>query len=199
MDKQKIDFSKYHDMHSEHQVTGDDGTTVTVRDHIPYAEKEAMATELATRLVMIHNDSCCYEGYEFRKIECFLNAKFYTDIDIEDATEEDVADFLINNGLDRKIEEINGYDIRVVYGIMDRMMDAVSQIYEDDHSIKTALRTSFGFLFNGEDVTESLAKAETVSGTLFDALSALKNQQKRQENGTVNVGGAILNFARKEE
>ena len=65
MEKRKFEFEKYADMHDEKEVTGKDGTKVMVRDHISYAEKEAMANEMAENMIMIHDESCVYESSEY--------------------------------------------------------------------------------------------------------------------------------------
>lgn len=198
MEKKKIDFAKYGEMCAEKKITGSDGTEVMVRDHIPYAQKEEYAQELAVRVVVIHNDSCCYDGYDYNKIDMLLTAKYYTDIDTEGATEDEVADFLINNNLYAQIEEIVGDDLYIVNKISDGMISGMEITYEDDHSLKQALKTSFGFLFTGEDITESLAKAEDVSGNLFDAIAALRKEKQNDNPGKMNVNGNILNFAKKQ-
>ena len=68
--------------------------------------------------------------------------------------------------------------------------------------VKKAIRTSFGFLFNGEDITESMAKAELTKDTMFKALDAInKKEQEEAEkmnDGKLRVAGNILNFAKRE-
>ena len=49
MEKRKIDMSKYADMHDEKVIKGKDNTDIVVRNHIPFSDKEAMATEMAER------------------------------------------------------------------------------------------------------------------------------------------------------
>lgn len=202
MEKRKYDLSKYADEHREACVRGEDGTEVTVRDHIPYAEKENMAHEMAERLIVIHEDSCVFQNSEYDKVKKFLTAKYYTDIDTEDMTEEEVADFMMNNEVWRPVESECGWDLSIVCGIYDAIFKAVKDTFEDDKSITKALRTSFGFLFNGEDVTESLAKAEIMKNTVYEAISAWNKAEKDKEetidNGTLKVGGNVLNFAKKE-
>ena len=43
MKKKKFSLKKYKDAHEEKEITGADGTVITVRNHIPFEEKEKMA------------------------------------------------------------------------------------------------------------------------------------------------------------
>ena len=105
MEKRKIELNKYAEMHEEKTFTGKDGTEVTVRDHIAYGDKEAMARELTVQSSVIHDDSCVYVDAEHDKYAIYLIAKYYTDIDTLEANPSDIADFIINNGLYKNIRE----------------------------------------------------------------------------------------------
>lgn len=202
MKKKKIDFKKYADIHEETEIVGKDGTKVIVRNHIPYADKVQMAREIIENCVMIHDDSCCYENYDIfaEKIKSIVN--YYTNINVDEATANEVADFVINNELIGKIREYIDDDYIEFEDVFVTILDMVEKTYTDDMSLKKAIKTSFGFLFNGEDITESLAKAEMTKDTMFKALDAInKKEQEAQENmdnGKLKVGNNILNFARKE-
>ena len=203
MEKRKIDMSKYADMHDEKVIKGKDNTDIVVRNHIPFSDKEAMATEMAERLLVIHDESCVYTSKDLNLIEQYMIAKYYTDIDTEGIEEHDVANFLTNNEM---IDEIYDYvydDYSAVKDMFMALEKAVTKTYEDDHGIVRALRTSFGFLFTGEDVTESMVKAQGVSDTLFNALGALRQKEKESEetidHGKMSVGGTVINFAKKTE
>ena len=202
MAKKKIDFSKYADLHESKEITGKDGTKVTVRDHIPYADKIAMATEIIENYVMIHDDSCCYESHMLPAARIKAIMKYYTDIPVDDADEKEVADFAINNGLIEQIREFIHDDYYEAEDIYVTLLRSVMDNYDDDQSLKKAIKTSFGFLFNGEDITESLAKAEMTKDTMFKALDALNRKEQEEagkmDKGRMNIGGKILNFAKKE-
>lgn len=203
MEKRKYDLSKYADMHEDKQVVGKDGTEITVRDHIPYSEKEKMASEMAELLLMIHDDSCIFLSSQFEKYVKVMIAKYYTDIDTDGVDENDVADFLINNELIRPIAEHIWKDHEEVMQIFDAIEESVTKTYEDDKGLAKALRTSFGFLFTGEDVSESLAHITAEKGVIFDALNALSQLDKKKEetidSGHLSVGGNLINFAKKTE
>ena len=95
MRKKKIDFKKYADMHEEKELIGFGDTKITVRNHIPYDDKVQMAKEVIENCVMIHDDSCCYESVDIyaEKIKAIM--KYYTNIQVDEASAHEVADFVI--------------------------------------------------------------------------------------------------------
>ena len=203
MDKKKFDMKNYADVHTEKTVKGNDGTEIIVRDHISFADKNVMANEMLGYVLGIHDDAFVYESGEYEKYKLYTIAKYYTDIDTDDVDPEIVADYLVNNGMDTGINEIVSRDYEYVNSIYLNLYAALCGIYENDSSITKALRTSFGFLFNGEDITESIAKAEAVKDTLYEAVSTWKQVEKEKEekinNGMLSVGGNVINFAKKKE
>ena len=202
MRKKKIDFKKYADMHDETELTGKDGTAIVVRSNISYADKIEMAKWIVENYVMIHDDSISYESYELPAAMIMAVMKYYTNVPVDDADLYDVADFAINNGLIGQIREYIHDDYYEFEDIYVTMIRGVMDNYDDDQSLKKAIKTSFGFLFNGEDITESLAKAEMTRDTMFKALDALNQKEKEESekvnNGKLNVGGNIISFAKKK-
>ena len=103
------------------------------------------------------------------------------------------------NGLEEAIAD----DIKYVSEIFWRLYTALTTTYSDDKSLTKAIRTSFSFLFTGEDITESLAKAEAMKDTVYGAINAFKNLEKEQSeninNGSLKIGGNIIKFAKKPE
>ena len=179
MRKHKIEFKKYADMHEEVEVTGKDGTVVKVRTHIPYEEKLKLAQELIEQVLMVHDDSVCYVGHLADAVEMKMILEYYTDVKTQDVAPEVIADFMINNDL--------WYQI--------------GKVIHDDWVKIEAIRTSFGFMFNGEDITESLAKAEATKDTLYKALNALNEKEKAEQEkingGKLMVGSNIINFSKR--
>ena len=202
MEKRKIDLTKYADMHEEKTFKGNDGTEITVRNHISFVEKEALVNDLALSTIVDHDGSCVYTSSSFEKLRLYAIAKYYTDIDVEGYEFEDVADFIINNGLADEIDKYIGDDFDVVISIYWNTYYALETTYKDDGSLSKALRTSFGFLFNGEDITESLAKAEAAKDTVYGAIEAWRKVEKEKEenvhDGKMLVAGNMINFAKKE-
>ena len=202
MKKKVIDFKKYADMHENKEIVGTDGTKIVVRDHISYANKVAMAVSLVEANVMIHDDSVCYESFAMPAERIKGIMKYYTDVPVDDADAREVADFAINNGLIGQIRDYIHDDYYEFEDVFVTLIRSVMDNYEDDQSLAKAIKTSFGFLFTGEDVTETLAKAEAAKDTVFDALGALREKETQDESkmkgGKLKVEGKLLNFAKKE-
>lgn len=202
MKKKAIDFKKYADMHENKEIVGVDGTKVVVRDHISYANKVEMAVALVEANVMIHDDSVCYESFAMPAERIKGIMKYYTDVPVDDADAQEVADFAINNGLIGQIRDYIHDDYYEFEDVFVTLIRSVMDNYEDDQSLAKAIKTSFGFLFTGEDVTETLAKAEAAKDTVFDALGALREKEAQDESkmkdGKLKVEGKLLNFAKKE-
>jgi len=204
MKKHKIaGLKKYAEMHEEKKVTGADGVEVTIRTHIPYEDRIAFAREWVENTLMTHDDSCVYTGYEKNMYEMYLTAKYYTDINTDSAVPEEIANFFLNDQLWGAIEEILRDELYEIRDLYNGIAGSVYTTYMDDRSLAKAIRKSFGFLFNGEDITESMAKAEATSGVMMKALDALNKKEKEESekvtNGRLNVGGNLINFARKKE
>jgi hypothetical protein len=203
MEKRKIDLSAYYDVHEEETFEGKDGTKVTVRNHIPYMDKEAIAGEMAGQLLIIHDESCMYTSKDIKRKKLYMIAKYYTDIDVEEADEHQIADFLINNDLADQIENYVFDDWYLVEQIYLYIEKAVIKTYEDDKSLSKAIKTSFSSLLTGEDVGTTLANAEHVRDTLMDAVEALRQVNKEKEeqidHGKMTVGGNVINFAKRKD
>ena len=124
------------------------------------------------------------------------------DVPVDDADAQEVADFAINNGLIGQIRDYIHDDYYEFEDVFVTLIRSVMDNYEDDQSLAKAIKTSFGFLFTGEDVTETLAKAEAAKDTVFDALGALREKEAQDESkmkdGKLKVEGKLLNFAKKE-
>lgn len=203
MEKKKFNLENYQDTCVEKKIVGTDGTEIIVRNHISYADKENMVQELARICMIIHDEYCVYVSYEIDKVQMALIAKYYTNIDTENIDINDIADFLINNDMYKSLYNIIEDDYNYVLQMFWCLIDSIDISCKEDGSITKALRTSFGFLFNGEDITESLAKAEATKNTIYDAVSAWKRVEKDKEdnidNGRLKVGGNLINFAKKPE
>ena len=203
MEKIQIDASKYADMHNEIEVTGLDGTVLSVRNHISMANRMELAQDAARMTLRIHDDSAWYETPEKQANVLYLFAKYYTNLDTENLTPGDVTDFMINNELYGQLKEGAAWDdYALTLDMYHDLKWAAMDVFDNDRSISKAIRTSFPFLFTGEDVIETLAKAEATSDTLFRAIGALRREEKEEQqkvdNGTVEVGGVVLNLRPRE-
>jgi hypothetical protein len=144
-----------------------------------------------------------YTSKDIKRKKLYMIAKYYTDIDVEEADEHQIADFLINNDLADQIENYVFDDWYLVEQIYLYIEKAVIKTYEDDKSLSKAIKTSFSGLLTGEDVGTALANAEHVRDTLMDAVEALRQVNKEKEeqidHGKMTVGGNVINFAKRKD
>ncbi len=198
----KIEFGKYADMCATKEIAGADGVIVTVRNHIPYQSKIELATALVENCVMVHDDSCCYEWIDIHAERIKAILKYYTNIDVDDTPSYEVADFAINNELLNDIMDYIRDDLCEVENLFATIENGVIDSFDDDRSLRKAIRTSFGFLFNGEDITESLAKAELTKDAMYNAIKALNDKEKQEQtklsDGKLKVGNNIVSFSKKK-
>jgi len=173
--------------------------TVTVRDHLSFDERSEMAEEIASMSTMINDDDeVIMVTHMIDVIYAFEVVKFYTNVDTTDLTPDVVFDWVVNNGAMNELMDIVAEDLAYVTAMADQMMDNVIAVYEKQHSLGTAIRKSFGFLFSGEDITETLAQSQGLSEQMIDTLEKLKEANKKPTEGKLNVGGNILNIAKKK-
>jgi len=185
-------------MCEESELIGKDGTKISVRNHIAYEDKIALCREIIENCIMIHDDSCCYENVNIHAERIKAIMKYYTNVTVDEAEAMEVCDFVINNDLIGQIRDYIHEDYYELEDVYVTMLNMVIDTYTDDMSLKKAIKTSFGFLFNGEDITESLAKAEMTKDTMFKALEAINKKEQEVNGGELTVGGKILNFAKRE-
>lgn len=179
---------------------------VCVKTWLPYSEMEAMAIEMAERTLLFDNEAgvACI-GHRANMVKGYLMAKYFTDLDIVDCDPEEVYDILTNSGLYEKIEE-KIFDILwrvedIYHAVCHNMIDT----YKCENSLAYKLEKTFGFLFSGEDVTETMAKSELINGQMIDMLGVFLNHKKEQEmlnvgkqdKAKLRVGGALVNMAKK--
>lgn len=195
-----------YDIHVDEQLTcviKSGEYSIGAIQHIPYREKEQMANEIAEHVLIVHDDSCMFESHEYDKIFRLMVVKYYTDIDTDGVDEYELIDYLTYTGLWNQLFDFIEGDVSVVIEIYQSIVSNVILTYSDDKGLTKALRTSFGFLFNGEDITESLAKAEAMKDTVYEAIGAYRQLDKEKSeninNGKLNLGGTIINFAKKPD
>lgn len=195
-------------MESAVELTGKNGDKIMVYRHIPYTEKEMLAFELAAGTFVCDDENkLSYTSYKRKLIEAYLIAKYYTNIDVEDAADEDdyikVFDYLVHNELYEGIMNAIAYDYNIFSeAIMYDLLGATMQVFEKQNSFTAKLEKVFGFMFTGEDLTEQIAAAEDINGKLVDMFKAVqerdaKNALLKNGKAKVNSGGAVLNMAKK--
>jgi len=172
------------------------GVIVDVTDFIPYEEKEEMAMAMANAMIQTDEDlGVCYKSYIEKIIEAYLFAKYYTNIDVEDAEVTDVCDFLMAGGKYEGMKYHAGFDLAVVMDMADRMFYAVKARMEKQASLGYMVK---GMLNTNPD-TDNAETRELIE-KLIDMKGALLDREKNEKkNAAVKTGGAVINLAKRKK
>lgn len=155
------------------------GKTVTVKDRIPYRQKAEAAEELASLCVVFNEElGVAYDSYLHSEYTYFIMVKYYTDFDLSAYTEDGwIFDFMDNMEENRDgftaIVEHTRKDFDKVEDLARTLGDTVKKLYKKEHSLEYRAMTSFGFLLDGKDLTETLAQARDVNEQMIDHLGAI--------------------------
>lgn len=198
MEKIKFDISGAAEKHNEEKLQIGEQELI-VRDHIPLDDKIKMATELVQVGATINEEQkLMSKGVLWDEVKLYLIMKFYTNLDVEDLEFNDVVDWVINNNLPPLLEDIIYADIIYVEGLAYQMLENSKAAYDKENSLSTAIMTTFGFLLNGEDITETLAKSREISEQMLTAAEQMNKSQQKADAGKVKVGGNIINIGKKK-
>lgn len=182
-----------------------EGATVNVKTWLPYSEMEDMAIEMAELTILFDDTGFACIGHTENLVKGYLMAKYLTDLDLEDCSAEEVYDFLTETGLYEKIDD----PARELMWRVEDIYRAICNNMIDKHMLENSighkLQKTFGFLFSGEDVAESIAKSELINEQMIDMLGVFLNHKKEQEmlnsgkqdKSKLRVGGALVNMAKK--
>lgn len=189
------------------EITGKDGTRVTVKTHIPYEEKEAMAMELLLYTNATDNETfVMFDSYKRVLLEAVLIAKYYTDIDLTDFGEDEgwciLMDWLVMNEVYGQLMEVTAEDRQMVTEINQLMTEATRTSYASEHSLGVKVQKLLGEgVLESEDMFTSMAKSEEVNNVMLQLVGAYREQQKAEKNRKkMDIGdGVVVNFAKKNK
>jgi hypothetical protein len=170
---------------------------ITVKDRIPYADKQVAAQELVEKTtVMDERLGITYTLPTYDLVENYIFLKYYTDLDVSDIQTEDdyraLFEFAYDAGLtESDMREFVCQDIKYLKAIEGRYRVALAAVFEEErslgHQVKQLLDTSPDT--NNEETRELIEK-------LIDMKGALLEKENKPANG-MNVGGTVINFAKK--
>ncbi len=189
------------------EITGKDGTRVTVKTHIPYEEKEAMAMELLLYTNATDNETfVMFDSYKRVLLEAVLIAKYYTDIDLTDFGEDEgwciLMDWLVMNEVYGQLMEVTAEDRQMVTEINRLMTEATRASYASEHNLGVKVQKLLGEgVLESEDMFTSMAKSEEVNNVMLQLVGAYREQQKAEKNRKkMDIGdGVVVNFAKKNK
>ena len=138
-----------------------------------------------------------FEGYNAELIRAFLILVHYTDLDTTpyDTGEgrQALYDILATHDMWPDIMGIVDEDIAEVDNICMRLESSARRNFEHTHSLQYQVLTTIQSILGTENVTETIAKAESLNGKLIDMLGALQ----REQISPVKTGG--LQMAKRSD
>ena len=136
-----------------------------------------------------------FEGYNAELIRAFLILVHYSDLDTTayDTGEgrQTLYDILATHDMWDDIMGIVEEDMADVDNICMRLESSARRNFEHTHSLPFQVLKTFQSILGTEDVTETIAKAESLNTKLIDMLGALQ----REQSSPMKAGG--LQMAKK--
>lgn len=153
------------------------GQKVKVRTELTYKEIIEWAQEYVARAAILHPSGVAYWGHLSDAVEDLIILKALTDMDTSAyETEEGLMRMM-----DQTMENAEWFEflkatsaVRMhIKHMADRLFENLRKIHEKENSLDYKIRESFGFLFTGEDLTETLAHGREVNEQMIDHLGAI--------------------------
>lgn len=153
------------------------GQKVKVRTELTYKEVNEWAQEYVARAAILHPSGAVYWSHLDEAIENLIALKALTDMDTSSYETEDGlfemmdkiyadsewSDFMLRTECARmRIIDMGG-----------SLFNNLRKVHEKENSLDYKIRESFGFLFTGEDLTETLAHGREVNEQMIDHLGAI--------------------------
>lgn len=154
------------------------GQTIKVQSFIPYKTKVEAAQELvAIGAIFDEKLGIAYWSHMYEAATRYVRLKYYTDFDLT-AYEGAEGLYLLMDRTDTEdsteLDNAVGEDFDTVRNLAWDIYHNVKYVFEHEHSLGQKVLGSFGFLFDGKDITESLAEAREISEKMIDTLGAAK-------------------------
>ena len=133
-----------------------------------------------------------FEGYNAELIRAFLILVHYTDLDTAEYDtgegRQNLYDILATHDMWPDILGIVDEDIGDVDNICMRLEASARHNFEHTHSLQFQVLKTIQSILGTENVTETIAKAESLNSKLIDMLGALQ----REQTSPVKTGGLQL-------
>lgn len=200
MEKKKFEM-KLGDAYEAMEDVSVGGETIHVRKHIPLEEKMMLASDMVQMTAMPDEELGIVTTSSLEEVcKLYLILKYYTDVDLEGVEAKRVFDWIIGyDGAEREIEHIVALDYYYVEDMVYTLRDNIKAKHEARHGLAHAVKTTFGFLFDGRDITETLAESREISETMLDTVGRLNEAAKKEEAGRVKVAGNVINIGKKNK
>lgn len=145
---------------------------------IPYAKKVNYAEELAMKAGVLDEEAgVCYWSYLYDAISAFIMMKAYTDADMAEYEDVEGLYRLMDEDISA-VEKIAMDDWGVVADLAGQMFENMKRVWNAEHSLGNKIMKSFAFLFDGRDLTETMAQARDVNEQMIDHLKKIGEADK---------------------
>lgn len=163
---------------------------------IPYEQKIEFAKEYASMVIAVDEDTGRYKKIPFAyPVETYLAMKYYTNLDTEDCTAEDVYNFVLRSIRNSRLSEVISEDVKDTMCMAEAV---VASIIDDNNYANSAgykIMKSFGSLFTGEDIAETLAKTQEVNEDMIKVIGLLNAEKQKSKK----VIPSMIDFTKRDE
>lgn len=161
------------------------GKECRVKSRISYSEKIDAAQTLASKEAVFDEDrGIAYVGYMEDAARMFVRLAYYTDLDMAEYGSYDgmvkLMDMVEQEEMIDEFIDMTGCDFDTVEKLAYTIFNNARVIFEKEHSIGYRIEQSFGFLFDGQDITQTLAQARDVNEQMIDHLGIIMNAKQEK-------------------
>lgn len=153
------------------------GQEVSVKNHVSYQQKMDAAEEyVAMSAVFDEEHGLCYMSPYEEAVKKYMKLKTYAGLDMSNYNGIDGLCKLMDDIDETPIDEFEEFvddDWSVLRDLAYTIYYNVENVFEKEHSLEHRVKTSFGFLFDGKDLTQTLAEAREVNEQMIDHLGAI--------------------------
>lgn len=154
------------------------GQKIQVKAELIYKEIIEYAQEYVSRAVVLHLAGVAYWGHLRNEVFDLICLKALTNMDTSAYETEDglmeMADRIREDNI--RFEEFCLHTRearRRIAEMAERMYENLKLVYEKENSLENKIKESFGFLLNGEDLTETLAHGRETNEQMIEHLGAI--------------------------
>lgn len=153
------------------------GQDVVVKNHVSYQQKMDAAEEyVAMSAVFDEEHGLCYMSPYEEAVKKYVKLKTYAGLDMSNYNGVDGLCRLMDDIDETPIDEFEEFVEDDWWALRDlgyTIYNNVSGVFEKEHSLEHRVKTSFGFLLDGKDLTQTLAEAREVNEQMIDHLGAI--------------------------
>lgn len=170
MDKVKFDFN------NAIIESVDIGNGIVVQKSISSKDKQEIALRRALfSIIDDQKNEITYLSYKDYLVQMYLIVKYYTNILEPQFSDSQAfymfADYIISTGVYKSIMQVIHDDYEYTERIFNDVKQSMMCQIKNKYDVLSALKKSFGFLFTGQDITQTLAKTSELNNQMVNIMS----------------------------